>query len=91
MGASRTWVIQTDRQHVVQLQHARHRGWAKITVDGVAVFQQDEPTALWDEGFDREFLVGNVPCRIHIHQWRPKPGYTLWVNGIQQPSDSQDE
>ena len=91
MGASRTWVVQTDRKHVVQLQHARNRGRAKITVDGVVVFQQDEPTALWDEGLDREFLVGDVPCRVRITGWHPKPRYALWVSGIQHPESSPDE
>jgi hypothetical protein len=78
MGASHKWVVGKPFTHTIEVQHATHRGRVKITVDGRPVFEQNDPEALWDTGFDETFLVDGVPCRIRIGG---ASQYQLWING----------
>ena len=81
MGARRSWVVATAMAHTVQVQHATHSGRVKITVDGEPVFEQSGPTALWDTGFDHEFTIDDLPCRLRISFSSGRPAYELLING----------
>lgn len=84
MGTSHRWRVSTSVEHVVEVQHATHSGRVRITVDGTTVFEQSGSHALWDTGFEQEFVVDGQPFRIRISGWSPTPDYQLWVNGVLQ-------
>lgn len=50
-------------------------------MNGRKVFEQSNSHALWDAGFNHEFMVDELRCRIRISFPGGKPSYELWVDG----------
>jgi hypothetical protein len=83
MASSKEWHVSFPQPHTVRVQHKTHCGWARITVDGEVVYEQNEPLPIWDIGFDKELSVHGVPFRVRIQYSidLPAPTYFLWVAG----------
>jgi hypothetical protein len=81
MASSKEWRV--PGPHTIRLQHTTHRGWVKIAVDGRVAYEQTEPLALWDTGFDQEFSAFGSSIRVRIEFWPDlrHPVYFLWVDG----------
>lgn len=83
MGATLAWNIKTPEEHTVRVQHAFHSPRVLIYVDDRRILNRREGEVLWDAGFQYEFEVDGVPCRLEIEGI-----CQLWVDGqLQEPVD----
>ena len=74
MGATRSWHIETPVPHAVRVQYALHSGRVLLYIDGCLSFERRGGNANWDEPFEYEFVVENIPCKLLVtgidcHLW----------------------